>query len=76
MKKRNLFVRITAIVLCAIMVLSVFAVALNAFAAEATVTAVAADTGSPDNTWIIVAVVAAVLVVAACIVVPKVSNKK
>lgn len=76
MKKRNLFIRITAIVLCAIMFLSVFAVALNAFAAEATATAVAAETGSPDNTWIIVAVVAAILVVATCIVVPRVGKKK
>lgn len=76
MNKRNLFVRITAIVLCAIMVLSVFAVALNAFAAKPTATAVAAETGSPDNTWIIVAVVAAILVVATCIVVPRVGKKK
>lgn len=76
MKKRNLFVRITAIVLCAIMVLSVVTAALYAFAAEPTATAVAADTGSPDNTWIIVAVVAAILVVAACIVVPRFSKKK
>ncbi len=76
MNKRNLFVRITAIVLCAIMILSVVTVALYAFAAEPTATAVAAETGSADNTWIIVAVVAAILVVAACIVVPKLAKKK
>ena len=75
MHKRNLFVRITAIVLCAIMILGVFTVALYAFAAEPEA-AVIAETGSPDNTWIIVAVVAAILVVAACVVVPRVSKKK
>ena len=36
MKGRNLFVRITAIVLCAIMVLSVVTAAIYAFAAEPT----------------------------------------
>lgn len=76
MHKRNLFIRITAIVLCAIMILSVVTAALYVFAAEPTATAVAAETGSADNTWVIIAVVAAVLVVAACIVVPRLSKKK
>ena len=76
MHKRNLFIRITAIVLCAIMILSVVTAALYVFAAEPTATAVAAETGSADNTWVIVAVVAAILVVAACIIVPIVSKKK
>lgn len=76
MHKRNLFVRITAIVLCAIMVLGVVTAALYAFAAEPAAQAANVDTGSPDNTWVIVAVVAAILVVAACIVVPRVGKKK
>ena len=76
MHKRNLFVRITAIVLCAIMILGVFTVALYAFAAEPTAQAAVVETGSSNNSWIIVAVVAAILVVATCIVVPRVSKKK
>ena len=76
MHKRNLFVRITAIVLCAIMILGVFTVALYAFAADPTAQAAAVETGSPNNTWVVVAVVAAILVIAACIVVPRVSKKK
>lgn len=48
MNKRNLFVRITAIVLCAIMILSVFAVALNAFAAEITEVAAAIDVAGAE----------------------------
>ena len=76
MKKRNLFVRIMAIALCVIMVLGVVAVAFTAFAAEPTATAAVVETGSPNNTGVIVAVVAAILVVAACIVVPRMSKKK
>ncbi len=72
MQKRNLFVRITAIVLCAIMVLGVVTAALYAFAADA---AAPANTGSPDNTWVIIAVVAALFVVVACAVVPKLNKK-
>lgn len=76
MNKRNLFVRITAIVLCAIMILSVVTAALYAFAADATAQAAPASTGSPDNTWVIVAIVAAILVVAACVVIPMINKKK
>ena len=65
-----------AIALCVIMVLGVVAVAFTAFAAEPTATAAVVETGSPNNTWVIVAVVAAILVVAACIVVPRMSKKK
>lgn len=76
MKKRNLFVRIMAIVLCAIMVLGVVAVAFTAFAAEPTAQTAVVETGSPNNTWVIVAVVAAILVVVACVAVPRMSKKK
>ena len=72
MQKRNLFVRITAIVLCGIMLLGVVTAALYAFAADGSAPAA---TGSPNNTWAIIAVVVAVLVVVACIVVPKISKK-
>ena len=70
MNKRNLFVRITAIVLCALMVLSIVTVALYAFAAEASAV-VLPETGSESMTWVIVSAVAAVAVIAGCLVVPK-----
>ncbi len=73
MKGRNLFVRITALVLCALMIVSVVTVALYAFAAEPAVTA--PDTGSESMVWVIVAVVAAVAVIAGCLVVPKIKKK-
>ena len=66
MKGRNLFVRIVAIVLCAVMILSVVTAALYAFAAEPS-----PATGSADMTWVIVAAVAAVAVIACCLVLPK-----
>ena len=66
MKGRNLFVRIVAIVLCAVMILSVVTAALYAFAAETS-----PATGSADMTWVIVAAVAAVAVIACCLVLPK-----
>lgn len=74
MNKRNLFVRITALVLCAIMLLGVVTAALYAFAAEAEVVA-PAQTGSPDNTWIIIAVIVALLIVVACAFIPKMKKK-
>ncbi len=73
MNKRNLFVRITAIVLCALMVLSVVTVALYAFAAEPTVAS--PDTGSESMVWVIVAAVAAVAVIIGCLVLPKMKKK-
>ena len=73
MKGRNLFVRITALVLCALMIISVVTVALYAFAAEPT--AAVPDTGSESMIWVIVAVVAAIAVITACLVVPKMKKK-
>lgn len=75
MKKRNLFVRITAIILCAIMVLGVFTAAFYAFAADASVTPPAPATGSPDNTWLILVAVVAILAIVACVVIPKMKKK-
>ena len=72
MQKRNLFVRIMAIVLCVIMVLGVVATAFYAFAAEE---GVLPETGSPNNTWVIAAVAVALLVLVSCIVVPKIKKK-
>ncbi len=76
MNKRNLFVRITAIVLCGIMLLGVVATAFYAFAAEEAVLFTApAQTGSPNNTWVIFAVVVALAVVIGCAVIPKMKKK-
>jgi surface glycoprotein (TIGR04207 family) len=74
MNKRNLFVRITAIFLCALMVLSVVTAALYAFAAEPAVVA-SPDTGSESMVWVIVAAVAAVAVIIGCLVMPKMKKK-
>lgn len=74
MNKRNLFVRITAIVLCALMVLSIVTVALYAFAAEPVATA-SPDTGSESMVWVIISAVAAVAVILGCLVVPKMKKK-
>ena len=76
MQKRNLFVRITAIVLCAIMLLGVVAAAFYAFAADdAVLFAAPAQTGSPNNTWVIIAVVVALAVVVGCAFIPKMKKK-
>ena len=69
MNKRNLFIRIVAILLCAIMVLGVGTAALTAFAAGPD--AFAPDTGSQPMVWVIIAVVAAVAVIAGCMIIPK-----
>lgn len=74
MKGRNLFVRIVALVLCAIMVLGVVTVALYALAAEPTAAAPSPETGSANMTWVIVAAVAAVAVIAGCLVIPKIKK--
>ncbi|MBQ8764048.1 MAG: LPXTG cell wall anchor domain-containing protein [Clostridia bacterium] len=74
MNKRNLFVRITAIFLCALMILSVVTAALYAFAAETSAVALP-DTGSESMTWVIIAVVAAVAVIIGCLVAPKMKKK-
>ncbi len=69
--KRNLIVRIVAIVLCAIMVLSVVTVAITAFAAETTLAA-SPETGSNNiYIWVIAAVVVAVAAIISCVVLPK-----
>ena len=73
MNKRNLFVRIVAILLCAIMVLGVGTAAISAFAADGTVCA--PETGSQPMIWVVVAVVAAIAVIAGCLIIPKVNKK-
>lgn len=73
--KRNLIIRIVAIILCAVMVLSVVTVAITAFAADAAV-AMSPETGSGNTTiWIVGAVAVALLAIVACIVLPKMKKK-
>lgn len=72
MKRHNLFVRIVAILLCAIMVLGVVTAAISAFAADGTVP----DTGSNDMTPIIIIAALAVAVITGCLVLPKFLKKK
>ncbi len=74
MKKNNLIVRIVAIILCAIMILGVATAAFSAFAASPDSVA-APNTGSQPMVWVIVAVVAAVAVIAGCLIIPKVNKK-
>lgn len=74
--KRNLIVRIVAIVLCAIMVLGIVTVAFTAFAADPALVAASPETGSNDATvWIIIAVVVALMMIAACLIIPKAKKK-
>lgn len=64
MHKRNIIIRIIAIILCAIMILGIVAVALNVFAADTV-----PSTGSSNTyIWFIVAgcaAIAAIIVLAA-----------
>ena len=76
MKGRNLFVRIVALILCAVMVLGVATAAIAVFAAEPDTVAVSPETGSRSMVWVVVAVVAAVAVIVGCLVVPKIAKKK
>lgn len=75
MKKRNWVVRVIAIVLCAIMILGVGTAALYAFAAGEPSLTSSPQTGSPSMVWVIAAVAAAVAVIAACLVAPKIKKK-
>lgn len=77
MNKRSLFVRIVAIVLCAVMVLGVVTAAISVFAADASVLASASpDTGSRSHVWVIVAAAVAIAVIAVCLLLPKFVKKK
>lgn len=73
MKRHNLFVRIVAILLCAIMVLGVATAAISAFAADGTTVP---DTGSADMTMVIVIAALAVALIVGCAVLPKFLKKK
>jgi hypothetical protein len=58
------------------MLLGVVAAAFYAFAADdAVLFAAPAQTGSPNNTWVIIAVVVALAVVVGCAFIPKMKKK-
>lgn len=66
--------RIVAIVLAAIMIISVGAAAISAFAAGAgEVPVTGQNTGSTK--WIVVIIVVAVVAIVACVVIPKAKKK-
>ena len=70
--KRNLIIRIVAIILCAIMVLSVVTVAITAFAADTAVLTASPETGTNDiYIWVIAAVGVAIVAIAVCVLLPK-----
>ena len=73
MQKRALITRIVAIVLAALMFLSVGAAAISAFAMGAEVPVTGQDVS--NTKWIIVAVVVAVIAIVACVVLPKIKKK-
>jgi len=75
MKGRNIFVRVIALILCAVMVMGVVTAALYAFAAETEAVTISPDTGSQSMIWVIIAVVAAVAVIACCLAMPKFKKK-
>lgn len=72
--KRNLIIRIVAIFLCALMVLSVVTAAFYAFAADST--AALPETGSSNAViWVVAAIAVAVAAIAACLILPKTKKK-
>ena len=72
MQKRGIWTRVVAIVLAALMAISVAAAAITAFAEEM----VPVTGQNTSNTkWIIIAAVAAVCVILVCVILPKAKKK-
>lgn len=72
MQKRGIWTRVVAIVLAALMAISVVAAAITAFAADL----VPATGQNTSNTkWLIIAAVAAVCVILICVILPKARKK-
>ncbi len=70
--KRNIIIRIVAIFLCALMLLSVITAALYAYAADTSSIALAPDTGSSNAViWVIGSVAVALIAIVVCLVMPK-----
>ncbi len=72
MQKRGIWTRVVAIVLAALMAISVAAAAITAFAEEMVP---ATGQNTPNTKWIIIAAVAAVCVILVCVILPKAKKK-
>lgn len=78
MNKRNLFVRGMAIFLVVILVIGVIAVGISALAVEDAPLMAAApspETGSRSNVLVFIAIIAALILMAVCIILPKIKKK-
>lgn len=78
MNKRNIFIRGMAIFLVVILVIGVVAVGISALAVEDTpLMAVTSspDTGSRSSTLVIIAIIAALILMGICIILPKLKKK-
>ncbi|GEM_PF-3631104 len=78
MNKKNIFVRGMAIFLVVILVIGVIAVGISALAVEDAplmATAPSPETGSRNNILVFVAIIAALVLMAVCIVIPKLKKK-
>ncbi|MCQ2475603.1 MAG: LPXTG cell wall anchor domain-containing protein [Clostridia bacterium] len=77
MNKRNVFVRGMAIFLVVILIIGVVAVGISALAAEDVLlmAAPSPDTGSRNNVLVFVAIIAALILMAICIILPKIKKK-
>lgn len=72
----NKFVRIVAVILAVLMAGGVFAAVLQVFAVSPEAAVAVAATGQRSYWPVIVALIAAVVLIALCIIIPKVSKKK
>lgn len=77
MNKKNVFVRGMAIFLVVILIIGVVAVGISALAAEDVLlmAAPSPDTGSRNNVLVFVAIIAALILMAICIILPKIKKK-
>lgn len=73
----NKVVRVVAIVLAVLMAGGVFAAALQVFAVSPDAMVIAAAATGQRSYWpVLVALIAAVVLIALCVIIPKVSKKK
>ena len=76
MKKRSMAVRIVAIILAALMIVSVAAVAFTAFAAGPDIEVPVTGQRESNTKWLILLIVLAVVAIVACVVLPMAKKKK
>ena len=76
MKKRSIMVRIVAIILAALMIISVAAVAFTAFAADSEIEVPVTGQQTANTKWLVLVIVVAVIAIAACVILPMAKKKK